>query len=521
MARGDPRGDAEPVSATSVDPNVEFTQYGEILRRRWKSIAFGVILGLLLAGAALALLPKTYESTASVLVNAVGTTNGSVENGRTTSSLNLDTEAQIVTSSVVAKLAAERLGSKDSLTDLAKQASVSVPANTSVLDITFSGATPAQAQDGARAFAEAYLDNRKTLVEDTTTQQQTRLQDRIDALGEQVLTLGETIDKLPQGSAQRSFQNSRRQLLLRQIAGINDQFSGLDAGDSNPGNVITDPQVPAAPASPNIPILLGSGLLVGILAGVLLAFTRDRRDKGVRDRRDLERAGLDPLVPSVAVPPPGLVASATDAQHDADSMRMLRNALLAQMPGHRGSVMVAAASAGTAGSSVALNLAATLARSGLDVILASADSRTGQSQAGEADRQGLADVVQGRAALGDVLHGVQDVPGLRTVSPGTDGSLYSELVQSERLQSMMAELAHRAEILVVDVAPVSVNADAQSLASQFDGVVLVAETGTATVDDLSEAIDQFRHVGARVFGAVVAHQSTSAGSAVPSYAHDG
>jgi Mrp family chromosome partitioning ATPase len=194
---------------------------------------------------------------------------------------------------------------------------------------------------------------------------------------------------------------------------------------------------------------------------------------------------------------------------------MLRNSLLAQMPGHRGSVMVAAASSGSEGSAVALNLAATLARSGLDVIFASADSEIGDHRMAAAPYGGLADVIHERVSLDEVLHTVEGEPGLRTLSPGMDGSLYSELVQSERLQSVLAALSSRADILVVDVAPISENADAQTLAAQFDGVVLVAAAKRTTVDEMAEAVDQLRHVSARLFGAVLAQQRSHLGGGEP------
>jgi len=490
--------------------NVEFSQYGEVFRRRWGLVVLGLLLGIILSLTALAVLPKTYQSTASVLVAATGE-NGSVENGRTSSTLNLDTEAQIVTSSSVAALAAKDLGGSESSRDLAKVTSVDVPANTSVLAITFAASTPKQARDGAQAFAEAYLKNREDLAEARIDEQKARVQVRLDALNAQLQRVGELLQTQTAGSAGEAFQSSRRELLVRQIGAVNEQLVEIEASDAAPGDIITEPQLATAPSSPNITILLASGLMSGLLAGLVLAFFVDRRDRRIRDRRDLERLGLEPLVPFLVVPPAGEIASALNSRYDAEPMRMLRNSLLAQMPGHRGSVMVAAASSGREGSAVALNLAATLARSGLEVIFASADSQLGIDYVAPSPAGGLADVIHERVSLEDVLHRVESEPGLRTLSPGMDGSLYSELVQSERLQSVLGALSSKADILVFDVAPVSENADAQTLASQFDGVVLVASAKRTTVDEMAEAVEQLRHVSARIFGAVLANQRAYAG----------
>ncbi|QGN33902.1 hypothetical protein GJV80_14985 [Microlunatus sp. Gsoil 973] len=80
---------------------------------------------------------------------------------------------------------------------------------------------------------------------------------------------------------------------------------------------------------------------------------------------------------------------------------------------------------------------------------------------------------------------------------------------------MIRELAHLADVVVVDVAPTSRNADAQTLITTADGVLLVATAMKTTRDEILEAVDQFRHVSARVFGSVVVtvnrerHSSTS------------
>lgn len=495
--------------STSTGANVEFVHYGEVLRRRWPIIVGCFVVGIGLAVAALLLLPKTYESTASVLVSATGETSNST-NGRTSTDVNLDTEAQIVKSSVVANVAGGTLGSSDTPRALAKKVAVTVPPNTSVLAITFTGSTKEGARAGAEAFADAYLKNREDLAQKKVDLQREQLQKRTDDLGKELLTVGQRIQALaPSAFAQRNYLQSRRDLLVRQIAAINEQYVALDASQTVPGAIITDPQVPTAPASPNVIIILASGGLLGLLVGVLFAFLVDRRDRRVRSRRDLLRLGLDPMVPSVTVPPAGQIASPLNTHYDPEAMRMLRNSLLAQMPAHRGSVMVASASRGSTGSAVSLNLAATLARTGLEVILVSADSHVSAKLPESTSDIGLADVLQDRASVDAVLQVVSDEPNLRLVAPGLDGSLYSELVQNERVSSVLEDLGSKADVLVVDVAPISENADAQTLASQFDGVILVAHAKKTTLDDLMEAVDQLRHVSARVFGAVVVHEKAA------------
>lgn len=500
------------MSNSSFGADADFNSYGEIIRRRWPWMLLCVLLGIGLALGAFFVLPKTYRSTASVLVSP-SSQDTAVANGRTSSSLNLDTEAQIVTSSVVANLATQELGSKADPLDVVKNASVSVPSNSSVLDISYSASTPSAARDGAAAFAKAYLENRKNLGQAEIDAENATVQQRVADLGRTVLKIGQRLKSLPAGSAEHAYQSSRRDLILRQIEAINQQAVSVGSGTSRPGAIITDPQEPTTPYSPKLTLLLPSGLMAGLLLGVLLAFLLERRDRRVRDRRDLERLGLDPLSPEIVVPRRGEIAAPHDSHHAAESMRMLRNALLAQMRGPRGSVMVAPVSKGDAGSSVALNLAATFARSGVQVILASLVSDVEHPVGSQESSAGLADVLQERARLDRVLRPVDGEPGLRLLGPGRDGSLYSELVQSPRFTSLLAELAGRADVLVFDVPALSENADAQGLAAQFDGVVLVASTKGSTLDDIVAGKEQLEHVNARIFGGVVAHLSGKSGAA--------
>src|SRR3954462_10063541 len=83
----------------------DVSDYLGMVRRHW-----WIVLAFLLAGAVGATLgartqPKVYESTASVLVSPVGSQDANASGGRTNAAINLDTEAQLVTSTDVATAA--------------------------------------------------------------------------------------------------------------------------------------------------------------------------------------------------------------------------------------------------------------------------------------------------------------------------------------------------------------------------------------------------------------------------------
>lgn len=482
--------------------DVAFSDYGAILQRRWKLVALGLAAGVFLAVAGLVFIPKTYSSSAAVMVQSTGE-DGAVQGGRTSSSLNLDTEAQVVKSTVVSQLALDDLENpgEDDARALAKHVLVTVPPNTSVLNIMFSASSPEGARDGATAFADAYLANRKAVADRRIKSQADSVEAQVKALGLQVKALDKEVSGLPQGSSERADAAARRAALVSQAASLNSTLVGLQSSEILPGEIITDAQLPTRPSSPNDKILLVSGLMGGLLLGLLLAYVVDRLDRRVRDRRDLERLGLDALVAGVTVEP-ALVASKGSS---SEAMRQLRNGLLARLPGGRSSVIVAGASGGVGGSLVALHLSETLARSGLNVLLVSANSSHCMvaEAFGTGDRPGLSDLIRGLARIDQTIGDAPDTPNLRVVHSGSDGSLHSELLLGRQVQRVLESLTPFTDVMVIDVAPTSENADAQSLASLGSGVLLVAEALHTQRDEVAEAIDQFRHVAAVIFGAVV------------------
>src|SRR5690349_955254 len=133
-----------------------------LARRQWWLVLILVAAGLAAAAQFTRAQPKVYESATSVLVQPTGGgQDTNVVGGRTKGDINLDTEAQLVRSTAVAADAAALLRSSTPADVLAANVSVEVPANTSVLVITYAAGDPQSAQAASHAFAESYLRNRE------------------------------------------------------------------------------------------------------------------------------------------------------------------------------------------------------------------------------------------------------------------------------------------------------------------------------------------------------------------------
>ncbi|MBM6402707.1 hypothetical protein JQN72_00415 [Phycicoccus sp. CSK15P-2] len=495
------------MSVPRSEADIEVADYAAVVRRRWRAILLGVAVGVLSAVVAVLVLPKTYTSTVSVQVQSVGE-DGAVQNGRTSSALNLDTEAQIVRSTAVAQLALEQLGPgvDDSSRSLAQHVSVTVPPNTSVLNISYNATSPRAARDGAQEFGEAYLTNRRDVADRRTSATRESIQKQADDAREQLTTVVDRLNKLPKDSPDIPIVSSQRDLLISQIGRLESELLQLRTATVNPGDIITEAQLPSTPSTPNVPILTVSGLVGGLVLGLMLAFGLDRADKRVRGRRDLERLGLDALVERVDVGRPGELWAAGSGARNTETLRQLRNGLLPQLHSEEGEVLVAGVSDDDTGSAVSFHLAEALARSGVDVVYVCANPF--HSVIGEelvaAGRPGLAELVRTEATAAQVAVPVPGIENLRVVTQGSSPSLSLELLQTRRTREAFAALAASTQVLVIDVAPTAVNADAQSLAALGYGVLLVTTAESSQRQEVVDALDQLSHVSAVVLGAVVA-----------------
>jgi capsular polysaccharide biosynthesis protein len=140
-----------------ADSTVTAAEGLAVLRRRKWSL---ILITALVVGSTMAFSFRqtpVYASTAKVLVKPISASQLVAGNVI----VNLDTESGLVTSPAVAKIAAETLPGNEAVYQLISHVSVSAPANTQFLDITFTDPSPQRAQQGAQAFAEAYIEFRR------------------------------------------------------------------------------------------------------------------------------------------------------------------------------------------------------------------------------------------------------------------------------------------------------------------------------------------------------------------------
>jgi capsular polysaccharide biosynthesis protein/Mrp family chromosome partitioning ATPase len=486
----------------------EVTDYLGVLRRRgWIAIALAC-LGALVALAYVSVAPKAYMATASVYVTPNAANENIVAGSRTTgSSVNMDNEAQIVQSNTVADVAANALDGSLTPAQLIKQISVTVPANTSVLTIGCAAPTPDGAAACAQSFAQAYLTARHTTAVNKIGSQLSQEQAKVTRLEARTVSLHHQIQSLPANSAALAHANLDLKGVGAQLAALRIDISNLGANTNTAaGYVITAAVPPHAASSPKPLLYLPSGLLAGLLAGLVGAFALDRRDGRIHAARDVERFLDLPVLfslPQKRISPQTAIVPARSRTGRAYTE--LAQALATGLGDGNHVLLVAGTSTGPAASVVAANLAATLARTRAEVILVCADLRDAVTATllGVGDGRGLAEILAGTATVGEVAREVTEVPRLRVITPGVDTTAALNHMQHDASRRLVAGLQRDARYVVIDAQATGEGADTFSLAEFADAALVVLELEKTLQSEASDSIRRLDRMHTAVLGAAV------------------
>jgi capsular polysaccharide biosynthesis protein len=486
----------------------EFAGYLGVLRRRWWIILVFACVGILAAGAYIATSPKGYTATATVNVTATGISqnqgSGAVAGGRTSSAVNLDTEVQIVQSSSVAAIAASNLHTSLTPQALVKNISVAVPANSSVLQISCAARSAEQAAECANAFAAAYLTNRTATATDTDNAELKSIRNQLTALEKRTAQLSIQTRSLPVNSPQRASAQAQLQTAASQLRALANQSAALSASGAaaSGGSIITKATPPTVPSSPKKKLILPSGLLAGLLIGLVIAFAWDKRDTRIKNPKGLGHLGAPPLI--------ALSAKDLDGQTLADprsragqGFSELARSTTASLGQDHHLVLVAGASAGAAASVVAANLAAALTRTHSAVILVCAGGSgttglLGVPESRRLDARAAAALAAGELSVDALALQPAGFPGLRLIV------LAEELHDLHHTEArvLAEQLRFDADYTVIEVPAGSTGPDSLALAEYCGAALLAVEVSATRREDIEESVQRITRLGAPVLGLV-------------------
>lgn len=264
-------------------------------------------------------------------------------------------------------------------------------------------------------------------------------------------------------------------------------------------------RVPRKPIKPRPILNLFLAAIVGLTVGLMLAFLLDHLDDTVKGTEDVDRnvglptLGAIPVLPKSSGP---IIMGTSDRSVMAESFRLLRSNIRFASPDRPlKSLMITSPGAGEGKTTTAVNLAIALATNGLKVILADMDLRKpsiGKVFGLKRDR-GLTNVVLGDLPIEEALQDTK-VENLRVLLGGPLPPNPPEFLDSERCRAVVNQLKQMADFVVIDTPPASFLTDGMILASQVDGVLVVANPRRTTRHALRRVVEQLLLAKGNILG---------------------
>lgn len=506
-----------PAAAPADDePDLLRDQFKQLLRYR-RLLGAGVGIGLL-GGVYLGIsTADTYVATADVVLRAPTDDpfNPSLAPDK---AINIGSERQVALSSSTAEQAAKKLGVADKdFAALRGGLQVTNPPQTMVLRFTYTSASPKEAAKRANAMTAAYLLKRQEALDATRDKMVKGYEDQRDPVAKQLDETARQANNLPAGTARDSALSSKTDLQSK-VNTLNGNIAKLAALDMTPGRVTSPATPPAAPDGPGIPMSLALGAAVGLALGLLAAWVRLVFDPAPRSEGDVARALRAPVLGSLPRDKTGggpLLAAGEADPRLAEEYRSVafRLAYDSRFADRRRLLVVAPRGSSETAAAVAVNLAASFAETGKDVLLIEADLRTpvlasqlptdagGRprwSQPGGAAAGSDADWPDGRQLVVDAGES-----GSFDLIPGERARNVPRALTSPRATRLISEADSPNSTVVVLAPPVLSYADALALVDRVDGVLVVCDPRAVHRSDLSRIRELIGGAGGTVLGAVL------------------
>ncbi|HEU4527260.1 MAG TPA: polysaccharide biosynthesis tyrosine autokinase [Actinomycetota bacterium] len=500
---------SRPIDDLPAEGSIELRDLGEAIVRRKRLVLIVVVAVTFLAALYSYTRTPSYTAMAKVLVRP--TLTNPLEPVRI-DEISLQTEMQIATSSNVAELAGQKMGTDDSTTTLLKHVRVTAPAETTILEFTYADPDPRTAQRGAQAFADAYLEFKETEAIDSIGARTTTLEEHINQLDQDIADLDGQIAATVEGSPEWIDLRDERGRKDQARIAYENQLATIETLGTDAGRVIDDAQLPTSPSHPDHRLDLILGVLLGLVIGVGVALVSERFRDRIQSQASLEQIleapvlGVIPRFTSASKRGSRPVTLEAPKSVAAEAFRTLRTNLLAvsARPPVK-TLLVTSAWMGEGKSTVAANLATAIAQLDRDVVLISADLRFPRvhTSFGLGNDRGLGQVLMGELALDDAIL-ESPVPQLRVLPSGPVAGVAEpvELIQSDKMLDVIARCAE-ADFVIIDGSPILTVADSLVLSTMVDAVLFVADAQTGRRGAIAQARYMLRQVDARVVGGVM------------------
>ncbi|RJP34562.1 MAG: polysaccharide biosynthesis tyrosine autokinase [Actinobacteria bacterium] len=384
--------------------------------------------------------------------------------------------------------------------------------NTNVFEIAVTNGDPLLARDITQAYADEYILDRQLASIKQISDARKEVWNRITELETQISDLAQEIKQYTKENIPPELEAEASQAVSL-WATLYEKYMSLRIAEAleQRGLEVIEVAEAGVKVSPRTTRNVVLAFFLGLILGVGMAFLVDYLDDTLKTREDFERGYGTTIIGEIARTTPvgeeerEIIYFTRPDSPAAEGFRNLRtNVQFLNLDGGTRLIMATSSSPEEGKTSVAINLGAALSEMGRKVLVVEADLRRPvlDKLVTEKPRKGITDVIMGSSSLEDAVTETNH-ENLYVLMSGPKPPNPAELVSSQAMQKLLAELKQRYEYVIVDAPPVLAVSDAIAMAPMVDGVLVVASHNIATRDGARHTMELLGKVETRILGVVI------------------
>jgi succinoglycan biosynthesis transport protein ExoP len=270
---------------------------------------------------------------------------------------------------------------------------------------------------------------------------------------------------------------------------------------------------------PILPIILGIGGLLGSVIGFGLGCLVELADKTFHNPDEIMKQLNVPLIGHVPVIgqskryliensliEPIICTYHRPKSQVSEAFRAVRTALYFNTQGKNHSVIqITSPTPGDGKSTLASNLAVSIAQSGKRILLVDADMRRPRQHStfGISSKEGFATVLSGQSQWRDVMYECEEIEGLTIMPCGAKPNNPAELSSSPQVKVLIEEMRAEFDFVIIDTPPLLAVTDPCPIAARVDGVILCLRIKKNVRVSAERSIEMLASLGSKCIGLVV------------------